>query len=106
MQIATEFRNTQITNYFYTQAFRRHSARDGLGADEVYLVIEDELALAANPDALIERIAAKLLGGEISETLHAAAKEMVETRDADSAAARVAEALFLIVSSPEFARQH
>lgn len=106
LQIATEFRNTLITNYFYTQVFRRHSARDGLRADEVYLVIEDELALAANPDAMIERIAEKLLGGEISETLHAAAKEMVETREADDAAGRVAEALFLIVSSPEFARQH
>lgn len=106
LQIATEFRNTLVTNYFYTQAFRRHSARDGLRADEVYIAIEDELALAANPDALIERIAEKLLGGEISETLHAAAKEMVETREADDAAGRVAEALFLIVSSPEFARQH
>lgn len=106
LQIATEFRNTLITNYFYTQVFRRHSARDGLRADEVYLVIEDELALAANPDAMIERIAEKLLGGEISETLHTAAREMVETREADDAAGRVAEALFLIVSSPEFARQH
>ena len=106
LQIATEFRNTQVTNYFYTQVFRRHSARNGLRADEVYIVIGDEMALAANPDALIERVAEKLLGGEISETLHAAAKEMVETRDADDAAGRVAEALFLIVSSPEFARQH
>ena len=44
------------------------------------------MAVAGNPDALIDRIAEKLLGGEISETLRAAATEMVETREADSAA--------------------
>ena len=37
LQIATEYRNTLITNYFYVQAFRRHSARDDLRSDEVYI---------------------------------------------------------------------
>ena len=106
LQIATEYRNTLITNYFYVQAFRRHSARDDLRSDEVYINIEEEMALAENPEALIDRIADKLLAGEISSTLRAEARAMVETRDADNAAARAAEAIFLIVSSPEFARQH
>ena len=106
LQIATEYRNTLITNYFYQQAFRRHSANDGLRSDEVYIDIEEEMALAADPDALIDRIADKLLAGEISPTLRTQARNMVETREADNAAGRVAEALFLIVSSPEFARQH
>ena len=106
LQIATEYRNTLITNYFYQQAFRRHSANDGLRPDEVYIDIEEEMALAADPDALIDRIADKLLAGEISPTLRAQARNVVETREADNAAGRVAEALFLIVSSPEFARQH
>ena len=106
LQIATEYRNTLITNYFYAQAFRRNSARDDLRSDEVVVDIAGEMALAANADALIDRIADKLLAGEISSTLRAEARAMVETRDADNASARVAEALFLIVSSPEFARQH
>ena len=106
LQIATEYRNTLITNYFYQQAFRRHSARDGLRPDEVYIDISEEMALAENADALINRIADKLLAGEISETLRTEARAMVELREADDAVGRTAEAIFLIVSSPEFARQH
>ena len=106
LQIATEFQNTLITNYFYQQAFRRHSDRANLRSDEVFVDISEELTLVANSDALIDRIADKLLAGEISPTLREQAREMVETREVDSAAARVADALFLIVSSPEFARQH
>lgn len=105
LQIATEFQNTLITNYFYQQVFRRHSDRANLRSDEVYIDISEELTLVSDPNALIDRIADKLLAGEISPTLREQAREMVETRDADSAAARVAEALFLVISSPEFARQ-
>lgn len=106
LQIATEYQNTLITNYFYQQAFRRHSDRANLRSDEVYIDISEELTLVSDPDALISRIADKLLAGEISPTLREQAREMVETREVDSAAARVAEAIFLIVSSPDFARQH
>ena len=106
LQIATEYRNTLITNYIYQQAFRRHSNRANLRSDEVYIDISDEMALAANADALIDRIADKLLAGEISPALRAQAREMVETREADNAVGRVAEAIYLIASSPEFARQH
>ena len=106
LQIATEYQNTLITNYFYQQAFRRHSERANLRSDQVYIDISEELALAADADALIERVADKLLAGEISPTLRTQARAMVETREADSAVARVAEAIYLVVSSPEFARQH
>ena len=106
LQIATEYQNTLVTNYLYRQAFRRHSNRANLRSDEVYIDISEELALAGDPDALIDRIAEKLLAGEISPTLRAQARRMVETREADSTAARVAEAIYLIVSSPEFAQQH
>ena len=106
LQIATEYQNTLVTNYLYQQAFRRHSERANLRSDEVYIDISEELALAADADALIDRIADKLLAGEISPTLHAQAKRMVETRETDNEVGRVAEAIYLIVSSPEFARQH
>ena len=95
-----------ITNYFYQQAFRRHSNRANLKSDEVYIDISEELRLAADADALIDRIADKLLAGEISPTLRAQAREMVETREVDNEVGRVAEAIYLIVSSPDFARQH
>ena len=95
-----------ITNYFYQQAFRRHSERANLRSDEVYIDISEELTLAADADALIDRVADKLLAGELSPALRTEARNMVETREADNAVGRVAEVIYLIVSSPEFARQH
>ena len=106
LQIATEYQNALVTNYFYQQAFRRNSNRAGLRSDEVYIDIHEELALAADADALIDRVAEKLLTGEISDTLRAGIRGMVEGRDTDDAVRRVAETIYFIVSSPEFARQH
>lgn len=106
LQIATEYRNTLITNYFFVQTFRRDSTEDTLNPNEVYLNFEEEIALAANSEALVDRVAEKLLAGEISETLRTETLEMVEVWSPGSADGRAAEAIFLIVSSPEFARQH
>ena len=106
LQIATEYQNTLVTNYLYQQAFRRNSNRSNLRSDEVYIDISEELALAANADSLIDRVADKLLAGDISPALRTEARNMVETREADNAVGRVAEVIYLIVSSPEFARQH
>ena len=105
LQIADEYRNTLITNYLYRQAFRRNSNRAGLGSDEVVIDIGEELTLAANADALIDRVAEKLLAGQISETLRTQLRRMVEQRGENDAAGRVAETIYLVVSSPEFARQ-
>ena len=106
LQIATEYRNTLITNYFYVQAFRRDSTETTLNSDEVYINFEEEIALAANAQSLVDRVAEKLLAGEISETLRTETLDRVERWPAGSADRRAAEAIFLIVSSPEFARQH
>ncbi len=106
LQVATEYQNALVTNYFYQQAFRRNSNRAGLHSDEVFIDIHEELALAADADALINRVAEKLLTGEISDTLRAGIRGMVVGRDTDDAVGRVAETIYFIVSSPEFARQH
>ena len=106
LQIANEYQNALVTNFFYQQAFRRHSRNRDLRNNEVFIDIDEEASLASNTDALIDRVAEKLLTGEISDTLRAEVRGMVERRDADDAEGRVAETIYFIVSSPEFARQH
>ena len=86
-----------------------HVAAD-IGVAEIAqdLVIIDtsaERALAADPQALVSRIADKLAGGSISATLRAQAVAMIQAVPASEASLRVAEALYLISTSPEFALQ-
>ena len=63
------------------------------------------MALANDPAALVTRIAGKLLGGGISATLESQARAAIERAPAGLGGLKVAEALYLIASSPEFAAQ-
>ena len=61
--------------------------------------------LAGDSEALVTKIADKLLGGQISATLKAEAKAAVERVPATNAGQRVAEALYLVATSPEYVVQ-
>ncbi len=104
-QIANENFSTSVTNYFYTQIFLRNSSVTGLGPAIVVIDIADEMAVAANPDALVALIAEKLLGGNISPTLAAEARAAVLRVPVTKRATRATEALYLVATSPEFAVQ-
>jgi uncharacterized protein (DUF1800 family) len=107
LQIATEFLNTSVTNFFWTQASARTTAQTTLGADVVAIDTTEEIALAPTSEALITRVAQKLLGGadQMSQTLHDQTKTQVERSATAAATTRVADAIYLIVTSPEFAQQ-
>lgn len=105
MQIATEYQNTLVTNYFLYQAFGLNSASDALAEDDVYIDIDDEVEVAADTDALIDMVAAKLTGGELSATLRAEIETMLALLPADDPVLRAAETIYFIASSPEFAYQ-
>ncbi len=104
MQIATEYQNTAVTNFLYQQVFNRNSASTGLAETAIAIDTLTEQALIADPEALVTKIADKLMGGQISAALRTAARTQLERRTATDSQ-RVAEALYLIVSSPEFALQ-
>ena len=106
MQISTEYGNTLVTNFFYRQAFVSHSRNGDLDSGDIYIDIEEEVMLADDTDALVDRVAEKLLAGQISATLRTEIRGMVERRSERDVARRVGEAIYLTVTSPEFARQH
>ena len=105
MQIANESLNTLITNYFYTQIFSQNSTVTGLAPKEIVINIATEVSIASNPDALVARLAEKLLGSRISPELANEARAAVLRWPATSPGKRVAEAMFMIVTSPRFAVQ-
>ncbi len=106
LEIATEYQNTFVTTYFFLISFAWNSESENLAPDNVVIDISEEMALAEDTDALIDMVADKLLAGEISATLRTEVAGMVDRLDPATAAVfRVAEAIFLVVSSPEFAYQ-
>lgn len=105
MQIATEYLNTWVTNISLDQAFNRNSATPGLDPEEVFIDLDEEIGIAADAAALVDRVAEKLLAGVISDTLRTETIQMVERIDEADTVARAAEAVYFVVSSPEYAYQ-
>lgn len=108
LQIATEYQNTFATNYFFLLAFDWNSEKANPGVDEVLIDISEEIAIAGDTDALVDMVANKLMAGNISAPLRT---EMVNMIDRVRVAlpgndvALAAEAIYFVVSSPEFAYQ-
>ncbi len=105
LEIATEYQNTFVTGYFFLLTFVWNSENPNLAPDNVFIDISEEIAIADDTDALIDMVAAKLLAGDISATLRTEIAGMVNRIGVADAAARTAEAIFLVVSSPEYAYQ-
>ena len=105
LQIATEYLNTTTGNAFYNYIFAWNSTATNPAANAVLLDYSAELPLAGDSEALVNRIAEKLLGGQISATLKAEAKAAVERTAATNPGQRVSEALYLVTTSPEYVVQ-
>jgi len=108
LQIETEYQNTFTTNYFFLITFNWNSAAQNPGEDDVLIDIAEEIAIADDTDALIDMVADKLLAGDISATLRAELVNMigrVRLAFPGNNAALAAEAIYFIISSPEFAYQ-
>ena len=110
LQLATEYLNTQVTNFFWLQPLLYTTRQTGLPADRMFNNTADEIALVADSEALVNRVAEKLLGGagQMSATLKAETKAQVDrtpsTTDANNNL-RVADAIYFILTSPEYALQ-
>ncbi len=105
LEIATEYTNTQITNYMFGQVFGLNQANEELGEDDIYIDIQEEMDVAADIDALTDMVAGKLLGGDISDTLRTEIRGMVERVPETNTVIRAAETIYFVVTSPEFAYQ-
>ena len=105
LEIATEYQNTFITNFMFLQMFRLNSTNPDLRDDNIYINFEAEISIAADIDQLIDTVAGKLLGGDISTTLRNEIAGMLALIPETEAAVRAAETIYLIVTSPEYAYQ-
>jgi uncharacterized protein (DUF1800 family) len=105
LEIATEYLNTFFTNYMLFQTFGLNHANTELNPDDIYIDFQEEMDVAADIDALIDMVDGKLLGGEMSATLRTEIRGMVERIAETDTLVRAAEAIYLTVTSPEYAYQ-
>lgn len=105
LQLATEYLNTTTTNTFFNVIFFWNTTVPGLPANAIVMDFAPEVALAGDPAALVDRIADRLLGGQISPLLEAEARAAVERVPSASVGQRVSEAMYLIATSPEYVVQ-
>jgi uncharacterized protein (DUF1800 family) len=105
LEIATEYTNTLLTNYMFGQVFGLNQTNADLGEDDIFIDIQEEMDVAADIDALINMVAGKLLGGDISDTLRTEIRGMLERVPETDTAIRAAETIYFVVTSPEFAYQ-
>ncbi len=105
LEIATEYLNTFITNYMFGQAFVNNSENVNPGVDDVLIDINEEIAVAADIDGLIDLVSEKLMGGDISDTLRTEIAGMLAQIPESEAAVRAAETIYFVVTSPEYAYQ-
>jgi uncharacterized protein (DUF1800 family) len=105
LEIATEYLNTQVTNTFRAYTFNRNSRSVGLPADAIVINVESEAAVAGDGAALVSMVADKLLAGEISPTLRTEMLNLVGRYGATDAANRTGQAIYSVVTSPEYALQ-
>lgn len=105
LQIATEYLNTFVTNFMFGQVFGLNSTNTNLEDDDIYINFEAEMLLADDIDALIDAVADKLLGGDISSTLRLEIAGMLALIPETDTAIRTAEVIYFIVTSPEYAYQ-
>ncbi len=103
MGIVTEFSATNMTNYLLFSIYLRNQATPGLVPDDIYIDISAEQRLAPDPAAMVDRIVDRFTGGRTSEAVRAQAIAMATRAPASNPTLRVAEALFLIATSPEYA---
>jgi hypothetical protein len=105
LEIATEYQNTLLTNTLRTYTFNRNSRTPGLNPDDIVIDIEAEAAVAADATTLVDLVADKLLAGQISDTLRAEALGLVNRYNANDVVNRSSQAIYSVVTSPEYAAQ-
>ncbi len=105
LEIANEYQNTSLTNTLRTYTFNRNSRTPGLAPEDIVIDIEAEMAVAADANALVNLVADKLLAGQISAPLRTEMLNLVNRYAATDGRNRAAQAVYSVVTSPEFALQ-
>lgn len=108
LQITTEMAITTYANFMYDVVLRDLGAEGSFGEFGIVGAYEEEIALAENPDALVERLNLLLTAGTMTEETQSKLRGLISTIDIRESEPdkwrreRVQRAILIAVVSPEF----
>jgi len=106
MQIHTEGTMAKMTNHLHWRTLSMNNYQnDNPSNEDILLDITREYDLATDPEQLINHLDLLLLAEEMSPGLRQASLDFIATYNDDQKQYRAADAIALIVTSPEFAVQ-
>ncbi len=95
-----------ITSRLLSNTIWAHNFKISGDGQRIAISIDREMDLEPDNDELLDHLDLLLLGGRMTDELRQNVQELMDERDhANGASTRVAEAIFLIISSPEAAIQ-
>jgi uncharacterized protein (DUF1800 family) len=105
-EITNETTIVTTTNRLYVNAVLRYVGRvTNPGPADILLNIEREKAMASDPSTLMDHLNLLLMSGQMSAEMRNELIDVIEGIALGDGGQRVVEAIYLIVSSPEFAVQ-
>jgi len=105
-EILDESSMISITSRMLANSLWSHNYKVQGDGHRIAINIDREMAIEDDREALLDHLDLLILGGRMSEQLRNEVSSLMDTRDYNNAASqRIAEAIFLIMSSPEAAIQ-
>jgi len=105
-EIIDETSLISMTSRLLSNSLWSHNYKVANDSKRVAINIDREMDMEDDRDALLDHLDLLLLGGRMSDDLRLEVNTLMDSRDYRNAASqRIAEAIFLIISSPEAAIQ-
>lgn len=103
LEITNESTAALTANILAIYCYVNNSTSTNLKPDDIFLDYSAELPVAGDASALLNRVADKLTGGALSSELRAEVLAAIERVPASVPAGRIAEAIYAIATSAEYA---
>jgi len=105
-EIIDETSIIRLTSRLVSNSLWSHNYKVANDSKRIAIHIDREMDMEDDRDALLDHLDLLLLGGRMSDDLRLEVNRLMDARDYNNAASqRIAEAIFLIITSPEAAVQ-
>lgn len=106
MQIYTEGTMSKMTNQLQWQVLSENNYKENPRAKSILVDITRERNMSSNPEALMDHLNLLLLAGKMSPQLRKITLDLVATHPGNKLEKKAADAISILITSPEFAVQH
>jgi uncharacterized protein (DUF1800 family) len=101
-EIENEVSITNQFNRYFLGSLVFNSSRNNPQPDDVLIQIQQEEALAGDPEALLDHLDILLMAGGMSDEMRATLRAHVQSIPAGNPTQRAADTIYLIVTSPQY----